>query len=170
MSMDIEIPNSRVIFDFNTQNNISNWRIINDAVMGGMSKGKFSLNENNKGVFEGVVSIENNGGFSFLRHRFQQLNIAEFSKIILYVKGDGKKYQFRMKSNKNEQHSYVTYFQTTNEWQLLEFDLADLKPAFRGKTVNMANYPGEQVEEIGFLIGNKCNEQFKLIIDSITLR
>lgn len=168
--MDITIPNSKVIFDFNTNSNISNWRIINDAVMGGMSKGKFFLDENKKGVFEGVVSTENNGGFSFLRHRFQQLNIAEFSKIILFIKGDGKKYQFRMKSNINEQHSYVTHFQTTNEWQLLEIDLADLTPAFRGKKLNMDNYPGKQVEEIGFLIGNKCNEQFKLIIDFVTLQ
>lgn len=168
--MDIMLPNSKVLFDFNAHSNISNWRIINDAVMGGMSKGKFFLNENKKGIFEGVVSTENNGGFSFLRHRFEQLNIAEYSKIILYIKGDGKKYQFRMKSNKNEQHSYVTYFQTTNEWQLLEIDLGDLTPAFRGKKLNMSNYPGEQVEELGFLIGNKSNENFKLIIDSIMLR
>ncbi len=33
----------------------------------------------------------------------------------------------------------------------------------------MANFPGEQLEEIGFLIGNKKEEDFKLAIDHISV-
>jgi NADH dehydrogenase [ubiquinone] 1 alpha subcomplex assembly factor 1 len=34
----------------------------------------------------------------------------------------------------------------------------------------MENYPGEQMEMIAFLIGNKKAEPFKLEIDSIVLK
>ncbi len=159
-----------VIFDYNKKTDIFNWKIINDAVMGGKSKSTFYLNEEGEGTFEGTVSTENNGGFSFLRHRFEKLNISEFSTILLQIKGDGKKYQFRMKSNKYDQHSYVADFQTTNKWQLLEIPLAEFAPTFRGRKLNMDKYNGEQIEEIGFLIGNKSNEQFKLLIKSISFK
>lgn len=160
---------SFVIFDFNKESNMSNWRIINDAVMGGKSESTFYLNEDGNGVFEGTVSTENNGGFSLLRHRFEKLNITAYNKVVLHIKGDGKKYQFRIKSNKYDQHSYVSYFQTTNEWQLIEISLLELTPTYRGQKLNMDNYNGEQVEEIGFLIGNNKKEKFKLIFDKITI-
>lgn len=158
-----------VIFDSNKDNCVLNWRIINDAVMGGNSKGTFYLNDDGKGIFEGTVSTANNGGFSFLRHRFEKMQVSEFSKVTLLVKGDGKKYQFRLKSNKNDQHSYITYFETTNEWQQVAIPLAELTPNFRGRKLNMPNYNGEQIEEIGFLVGNKQDENFKLSIATITI-
>ncbi len=33
-----------VLFDFNTKSNISDWKIVNDVVMGGRSNGSFKLN------------------------------------------------------------------------------------------------------------------------------
>lgn len=158
-----------IIFDSNNTKNVLNWRIINDAVMGGNSKGFFCLNDAGKGIFEGTVSTENNGGFSLLRHQFEKKQVSEFSKVILHVKGDGKNYQFRLKSDKNDQHSYITYFETNKEWQYIEIPLTELIPNFRGRKLNMPNYNGEQIEEIGFLVGNKKNEHFKLSIASIVI-
>ena len=41
-----------VIFDFNKENDISNWEIVNDAVMGSLSSSQFYLNdEGNRVVF-----------------------------------------------------------------------------------------------------------------------
>jgi len=157
----------KLFIDFKNLPNSTDWRIINDTVMGGKSKAVFYLNKENNGVFEGTVSTENNGGFSFLRHRFKKLSISKFSKVLILVKGDGKRYQFRMKSNKNDQYSYITYFKTTNKWQLITISLTDLIPIYRGRKLKMSNYEGEKVEEIGFLIGNKKNEPFQLLIDTI---
>ena len=38
--------------------------IVDDVVMGGESSSTFNLNEDGCGIFEGNISIENNGGFS----------------------------------------------------------------------------------------------------------
>ena len=56
-----------MIFDFTNQANLKQWKIVDDVVMGGVSSGKISINEDGHGQFEGTVSLENNGGFSSLR-------------------------------------------------------------------------------------------------------
>lgn len=55
--------NSKTIFNFNKKANIQNWVIVNDLVMGGKSTSNFKLDIDGNGVFEGDVSLENNGGF-----------------------------------------------------------------------------------------------------------
>jgi NADH dehydrogenase [ubiquinone] 1 alpha subcomplex assembly factor 1 len=43
-------------------------------------------------------------------------------------------------------------------------------PSFRGTRLNMENFSQKAIEQISILIGNKKNENFKLIIDSILLK
>lgn len=164
------ISSNMVIFDFNKESDISDWKIVNDAVMGGRSSSKFYLNEAGHGVLTGAVSLENNGGFSSVRFRFKQKNIKGYEKVILRLKGDGKRYQFRAKTKKEDQQAYISYFETTEEWQTIEIMLSELSPTFRGRKLNMPNYPAEELEEVAFMIGNKVNENFQLVIDKITLQ
>jgi len=163
------ISSSMVIFDFDKESDISDLKIVNDAVMGGRSGSKFNLNEGGHGVFKGTVSLENNGGFASLRHRFTRKNIQGYEKVRIYLKGDGKRYQFRAKTNKEDQQAYISYFQTTGEWQTIEIMLSALEPTFRGRKLNMPNFPADELQEVGFMIGNKVNENFELVIDKITL-
>jgi len=158
-----------LIFDFNKTSDISDWKVVNDVVMGGRSTSEFYLNEQGHGVFTGAVSLENNGGFSFLRYRFNEKNIKDFKKVIIKLKGDGKEYQFRVKSNKYNQESYKKVFKTTGDWQTIEILLSDLQPTFRGQKLNIPNFTSNKLEEIGFLIANKKNESFALIINKIVL-
>ena len=168
--MTIDRPTMPTIFNSEKNSNVSGWRIINDGVMGGNSKGAFYLNEERVGVFKGTVSTKNNGGFTLLRNRISKIKTTEFKKVILNIKGDGKRYQFRLKSNKNDQHSFITYFETTEDWQQIEILLTEMTPNFRGQKLDLPNYNGAQIEEIGFLVGNKKNENFKLQIKSIILK
>jgi hypothetical protein len=43
-------------------------------------------------------------------------------------------------------------------------------PSYRGRKLDLPNYPGKTMEEITFLIANKQEEHFKLEIDSISLK
>ncbi len=158
-----------LVFDFNQQSNISKWVIVDDVVMGGKSFGSFSLNKSGHGEFTGDVSLENNGGFSSVRYRLNKDDIENYSKFVLKIRGDGKAYQFRVKTNRYDYHSYIFTFQTTTEWQTIEVPFSEMYPAFRGRKLNMEKYQGKQLEEIAFLIGNKKNESFRLEIDRIEL-
>jgi hypothetical protein len=156
-----------IVFDFTKDANLRNWNVVDDGVMGGLSAGRFRINEAGHGLFTGTVSLENNGGFSSLRYFFSPLETDQHSKFVLRLKGDGKNYQFRVKSQANEYYSYICDFKTTGDWQTVEIPFSALYPSFRGRTLNMPNYPGKQLGEIGFLIGNKKAESFQMEIDRI---
>jgi len=55
---------SLVLFDFTENKDTGNWMVVNDGVMGGLSKGTLTAGENGNAVFKGTISLENNGGFS----------------------------------------------------------------------------------------------------------
>lgn len=157
------------LFDFNNDSNLSNWMVVDDGVMGGRSNGNFKINDEGHGVFYGKVSLENNGGFSSVRYRFDSMNAKSYSKLMLHVKGDGKRYQFRVKSNQSDRHSYIYYFQTSKDWETIEIPLKEMYPTFRGRKLEMPNFNGEIMEEIAFLIANSKAEGFQLEIDKIEL-
>lgn len=161
---------SHILFDFNKTANIKNWQIVDDVVMGGRSNGTFKLNDEGFGVFEGTISLENYGGFSSVRYGFATTNVEKFTKIVLFVKGDAKEYQLRIKENTRDYYSYIYPFTTSGDWQEIEIPLKDMYPSFRGRRLNAANFSAKSIEEITFLIGNKKNERFKLLLDKIELR
>lgn len=162
--------NSLILFDFSGTSDITDWTVVNDDVMGGRSNGSFSVNSEGNGVFEGSVSLENNGGFSLVRYQMGNTNVQGFQKVVIRLKGDGKRYQFRLKRYENNYFSYVAYFQTSGEWQVIEIPFQELYPAFRGRRLNEPNFPGDSIAEIAFLIGNQKNETFKLELDEVSLQ
>lgn len=159
-----------ILFDFKKDSVLTNWRVIDDVVMGGRSNGSLDINSEGNAVFRGVISTENNGGFSSIRYQFERREIAPYKKISIRLKGDGKAYQFRVKSTKSQRHNYIFPFETTGEWETIEIQLSEMTPAFRGRKLEMLNYNGEIIEEIAFLIGNKKAESFSLEIDKIWLK
>lgn len=158
-----------VLFDFSKKTKITDWQIINDAVMGGISKGNLSLTPEGYGLFEGKISLANYGGFSSLRHRFKTINSSDFHKFILRIKGDKKRYQFRVKTALSDDHSYIFSFQTNGEWQNIEIPFNEMYASFRGRKLQYPNYPGMQMQEISVLVGNQKEEIFKLLIDNIKI-
>ncbi|NOQ28186.1 MAG: CIA30 family protein [Bacteroidales bacterium] len=161
--------NSFTIIEFSKNSDISNWNIVDDIVMGGKSSSEFELSEKGSGIFKGSVSLENNGGFSSVQHRFKNIDSNAFLKFVIHIKGDGKRYQFRIKANANDYYSYIFNFPTTGDWQIVEIPFGKMSPSFRGTILNQSNFSGEKIQEIGFLIGNKKAEDFKLEIKKIEL-
>ena len=166
----LSIPmQAQVIFDFNKKSDLQDWIIVDDVVMGGRSSSTFKLDKDGLGVFEGNISLENNGGFSSLRYRFLKRTIKEYAQVKIILCGDGKKYQFRIKSNRGDYYSYIISFLTSGEWQEIVIPLKDMYPSFRGRRLNQPNFSNDSIEELTFLIGNKKSERFKLLIDKIVL-
>lgn len=157
-----------VLVDFN-EGSGTKWVNVDDVVIGGESQSKFTTDASGKGVFYGVVSLENNGGFSSIKHSFDPINISKFKKAFIRIKGDGKRYQFRVKSSLDERVSYKTYFLTTGKWETIEIDLLTMEPTWRGWTPDLPKYPANTIAEVGFLIANKKAERFELKFEKIWL-
>ncbi len=161
---------ANIIFDFDKQSSTKDWVIVDDVVMGGKSSGSFKINHEGHGIFEGAISLANNGGFSSVRYGLNKKSVKEFKSIILKIKGDAKKYQFRIKSNSSDYYSYVATFTTNGQWQEIEIPMSSMSPYFRGRKLDKPNFSGDRIEQIAFLIGNKKQENFRLLIDKITLK
>ena len=162
--------NALILFNFSGASDLNDWTVVDDEVMGGRSSGSISINSAGHGVFEGSVSLENNGGFSMVRYALGNTNVEGFQKVAIRIRGDGKRYQLRLKRRATDYFSYVAYFQTSGEWQVIEIPFHEMYPAFRGQRLNEPNFPGDSIAEIAFLIGNQRNETFKLELDEALLQ
>ena len=163
------IMKADVIYDFSKNDNLDGWYVVDDGVMGGRSKGKLQIENNDTGLFSGKISLENYGGFSSIRYYTKNIKVKKNKYITMVVKGDNKYYQLRIKSSRNERYVYTYKFFAKNGWQEVRIPLASMEPSFRGRKINMKNFNKKYITEIGFLIGNKVRENFELRIRSIFL-
>ena len=161
--------NSSSIFDSKKAKDLSNWYVVDDRVMGGLSRGGLTINDSGNFLFKGYVTTENNGGFSSIRYGFNKKSVSEFKQIILKVKGDGKSYQFRIKDNSRQRYSYIASFKTSGDWETIKIPLSSFYPGFRGYKLDKPNFSGDVMEEISILIGNKVKESFSLEFEKIYL-
>jgi len=161
--------NMKKIYTFSAQTNIREWRIVNDGVMGGVSKSSLLLTETGHGQFSGHVSLAYNGGFASIQLS-RSIKLEEEKKfIILRLKGDGKHYEFRLAGKISQPESYVHKFATSGEWETIRLSISEFYPQYRGRKLNMPNFNFESIEQFSFLIANKKEEDFKLLIDWIGL-
>uniref|UniRef100_A0A803PQ02 Uncharacterized protein n=1 Tax=Cannabis sativa TaxID=3483 RepID=A0A803PQ02_CANSA len=141
----VAVRNGKLIFGF--EDNIYKelaWGALDDVVMGGVSEGAFQVDANGgesgepTGLFRGVVSTANNGGFSSIRTKY--LRISAYDGLELRLKGDGRRYKFIIRTSTDwDALGYTTAFDTVEgQWQSVRLPFSSLRPIFRAKTVSDA--------------------------------
>ncbi len=161
--------NMKEIYNFSTQSKTKEWRIVNDGVMGGISESSLKITDAGHGQFSGHVSLENNGGFASVQLNTSIKLAEENTFIVLRVKGDGKNYEFRLKGDVSQPESYVHQFKTSGEWENIKLKISEFYPQFRGVKLNSPNFHFKSIAQLSFLIANKQEEDFELLIDWIAL-
>jgi len=157
------------IYTFSAQTNSKEWRIVNDGVMGGLSRSSLKLTDAGHGQFPGHVSLANSGGFASDQLSRRIIRVEESKVIVLRVKGDGKRYEFRLKGDISQSESYVHPFTSSGEWEIIKLEISEFYPQFRGRKLNIPNFNFTSIEQVSFLIANKQEEDFELLIDLIGL-
>jgi monofunctional biosynthetic peptidoglycan transglycosylase len=165
-----KIQNEIVLFNFQKSDEVNDWRIVNDGVMGGLSQSEIILSDSSTAVFQGTVSLENNGGFSSTRTSPRFYNLAGYNGIMLRIKGDGKKYQFRLRmDDRFDGISYRYQFKTDiNKWIIVRVPFNKCVPVFRGRVLDdVEPISPKRIQQMGFLISDKQAGSFRLEIDWI---
>ena len=147
------------------------WRIVNDGVMGGLSSSKTVIKDD-KIVFNGNVSLENNGGFASLRSTVKDYNFEKFSGIEIKIKGDGKRYSVSMKETTYfNGYFYTSSFETKKDvWIVVQIPFNQFKLYYYGKeTSSNKKIPLSNIKEISLLIGDKQEGSFITEVDYIKL-
>ncbi len=164
--------NSQMLYDFTKQGK-GKWRIQNDVVMGGRSESQLKMTDESYAHFSGRVSLDNNGGFCSIHQTSEKepyIINEKADAFILNLKGDGKDYNFRIRTPKGR-HSYAATFPTNNngEWETITIPFKLTQATYRGEVVNVPNYNGGNVVEMQLLIGNKKEENFEIVLKSIAV-
>ena len=157
------------IFDFQTATNPAAWQVVNDDVMGGVSASHWRIT-NGAAVFQGEVSLANNGGFASVRSLPAPLELVGGNTIVIRVRGDGQRYKFTARMDGSfDSAIYQTVFTTKKaEWEEHRLPLKEFVPSFRGRV--LAGEPPldpAKVVSVGFLIADKQSGPFRLEISSI---
>ncbi len=143
------------------------WLVINDDVMGGRSTARVIPTP--EGLrFEGTLSLENNGGFSSTRRLVGEVP-PDAQGIRLEVRGDGRRYQARVRQDQNfDGVSWRASFETTGDWQSLDLPFELFEPVFRGRPVPSAGpVDASAVRQFGFLLADKQPGTFRLEVRRI---
>jgi len=160
----------KIITDFTPADaEASQWRNVDDTVMGGISRGEMLITAQGTGLFQGQLSLENNGGFSSVRRDVLEGDFANATRVSVRVKGDGRRYQLRLHPRDGSRVTYRAAFDTVSgEWQTLPFALTDFEPVFRGRIIDSAPpLDADNISQVGFLIADKESGNFKLEVDWI---
>ena len=150
--------------DFNNPNTLRDSWIVNDGVMGGVSQS--SLRQDEDGMFfEGMVSLENNGGFASMR---SSVRFPQGTQLIeLIAKGDGKRYKLVLRTELAPRVTYVADFIALPTWQTYRFNLSQFKSTFRGRDVNAPTLSFSDVIDFGILISNNQAGSFAIQLKTL---
>ncbi len=143
------------------------WLPVNDGVMGGVSEGALQLTEGGTGRFSGFLSLENNGGFASARIILPSQRLAAYRGLRLRVKGDGRRYQVRLRvGGQFDGVAYKADFRTrAGEWEELTVPFHLFRATFRGRILDsMPPVNPARIQQLGFMIADKTEGPFSLEI------
>ncbi|MGI9261008.1 MAG: CIA30 family protein, partial [Woeseiaceae bacterium] len=127
-----------LLTDFTRTSDDLGWYVVNDNVMGGRSNGQFKQ-EPGELRFTGSTNT-NGGGFSSIRTSPLQLDLSSHTGIQVKVRGDGRRYTWRLATNARRRGNYVSYwadFETGNgTWNTVDIPFSSFIPGHRGKRLD----------------------------------
>lgn len=158
------MTNAQTLDFTNAQTTAQMW-VVNDGVMGGISESRFRHDA--EGVMiEGLVSLENNGGFASVR------SVTAFAvgtvALELKMKGDGKRYKFILRTDVSPRTPmYQADFVAAEGWHTYQFVPSDFRASFRGRTVDAPELVFANAKELGILIADKQAGSFRVQLQTI---
>jgi hypothetical protein len=157
------------LFDFADPSAAEGWRGIHDVVMGGVSEGRLRAAQGHA-VFEGVVRLENNGGFASIRSAPGRFDLGTYDGLALKVRGDGQRYKLHLRTDAGfDGLVYRSAFVAPEaRFTTIRLPFSSFEPSFRGRRVPDAPpLDPAAIRTIGFLISEEQRGPFALEIASV---
>ena len=156
-------------FDFGQGKSGEDWCVINDGVMGGLSRGKAQMKENSL-FFSGSISLENNGGFTSFRAPFKRMNLSGFSTVEVRYKSTGRTCALSFdQSTRFWLPNHKLPLPLSDDWNTVSIPLTDLNEYRMGRKTgrNMSLDKAASVIRIGIITDSKDAGEFTFEIDYV---
>ena len=160
----------QVLIDFEHPTALTEWVTVDDVVMGGVSSSRIRHDPEGFAVFEGTLSLENNGGFCALRSGVLTEKPLAADSFLLDVRGDGKRYKFNVRTEGGvEGLTYQASFDApAGAWTQVRLRVSDLTPTFRGREVRgMDPLDAFRISHMSVIISDRQEGAFSLALRSL---
>ena len=140
----------------NITNQSQQWKLITDQVMGGVSIGKFEVEEIEDTMcyrMTGQVSTKNNGGFIQIRTELKpEINTKEYEGLYIKVYGNKKKYSLHLRTGLTlaPWQYYSFKFSAVNNWMLIRAPFNKFK---KSNFYQPKNIIGQKIKSVGIVAG-----------------
>lgn len=159
--------------DFGDERDSTQWYVINDGVMGGVSTGKLFENDSSV-VFKGEISFDNNGGFASFRNTFTRYDLSAYDTLEIRYRQSGQTFSFRLEFDRRYwMPTYKIILEDdSGDWQTLQAPISSLRKSRMGEFTGggMSEALKSKVRRMGFINEGKKEGPFELEIDYIKLR
>jgi hypothetical protein len=158
-----------MLTDFTSSSSDLGWYVVNDNVMGGRSEGDFEQ-EQGELRFTGRTNT-NGGGFSSIRTKALQLDLSDHDGIRVHVKGDGRRYTWRLTTAARWRGGQVGYwadFETRSDtWITVDIPFSSFIPKVRGYQLDGPALDPGQITGMGLMIYDNQDGPFVLHLASV---
>ena len=161
-----------LLFDFCDPAIVRDWTPIDDRIMGGISRSRMRHDPAGHAVFEGVVSLEQNGGFASVRSMPSESGKPGAKACLIEVRAPGQRFKLSLLTDDGfDSLNYQTPFEAaTADWQVLHLPLAAFRATFRGRDVPGAPaLDPARIRQVGLMIADRQAGPFALDIRRISL-
>ena len=161
-----------VLFDFSVPTAADAWSAIDDRVMGGVSRSRLRHDTAGHAVFEGEVSLAQNGGFASVRSSARAMGRPGAEACLIEVRGENKQFKLSLFTDDgfdslNHQSSFTP---TGGDWQTLCLSISAFRATFRGRDVpGVPALDPARIRQVGLMIAARQAGPFALDIRSISL-
>ncbi len=158
-----------VLFDFTDPRSTRQWETIDDVVMGGRSSSSVRI-EDGRLIFEGDLSLENDGGFCSTRSRTEGWDLSGFQGLVVTISGDGRKYSLTLQTERGRDAVIYQHPLPVSEgsWETVHAHFADFEPTYHGEVLEDAPAVEQShVYSVGFIIADGREGPFRLRVERI---
>jgi hypothetical protein len=160
----------RLLSDFTSETADFGWFVVNDNVMGGRSEGDFRVDQGEL-HFAGRTDTRG-GGFSSIRTDPMQLDLSGHDGIRLHVRGDGRRYTWRLSTGarwRGREVSYWADFETTkDEWSVADVPFSRFVPRFRGMELDGPALDPADIRGMGLMIYDQLDGPFNFRLSRVS--
>ena len=162
--------NANTIASFENADLARDWAVVNDTVMGGVSRSDFEFTENGTLLFRGSLSLENNGGFVSIRNRPSRLDLGGFTGVEIRVRGDGRPYYLDLRtSGQRMAGSFRASFDTIEDgWTDIFLPFSSFGAQSFGRPVRGVRLDPADIVSIGFTLSDKRPGPFTLEVEYVS--
>ncbi len=173
LSLPLTVPADKsLLIDFGSSpGKTQEWLLLSDNVMGGVSRSTVEYTDNSV-VLTGTISLDNYGGFSSIKTRYNGVDLSAYKGVKIRFKSSNQRFAFTLEDSQNwTRPNYKKEFAASrdNTWEEVMLSFSDFKEVVigepTGKSFDSARL--KNIVRMGIMTSEKKAGPFSLEVDYI---